>query len=169
MAAAQIKTYADAHPSASILVFDASSSEPVELDLRGSGAEVLARLPVAAPPSPRAPGRPKLGVVPREVTLLPRHWEWLAAQPGGASVALRKLVEQASRANSEADRQRQNQETAYRFMNAIAGNQPNFEEACRALFASDLTRLQTLLSAWPTDLAAHTLALAAGTTNLDAE
>src|ERR1700685_3171125 len=77
----------DRRKSASILVFDAMTSEPVDLDLRGSIAEIQARLPgfpgesaaagESPPSAPRGPGRPKLGVVAREVTLLPRHWEWL--------------------------------------------------------------------------------------------
>ncbi len=78
------------------------------------------------PAEPRGRGRPKLGVVAREVTLLPRHWDWLNAQPGGASVALRKLVEQARRANGDADRARAAREAAYHFMSAMAGDLPAF-------------------------------------------
>ncbi len=144
--------------SAPVLIFDAATSQPTELDLRGSDAEVVARLagqisgrpePTAAP---RGPGRPKLGVVAREVTLLPRHWEWLNSQPGGASVALRKLVEEARKANASKDRLRLSQESAYRFMSAMAGNEPGFEEASRALFAKSSERFRQMTESWPSDV-----------------
>jgi hypothetical protein len=101
-------------------------------------------------------------VVPREVTLLPRHWEWLATQPGGASVVLRKLVEEARRAGSEKDKQRRAHERAYHFMQAIAGDLPGFEEATRALFANDPARFRDLLAAWPGDVRDHAMRLAFG-------
>jgi hypothetical protein len=139
-----------------ILVFDAESSEPVEFDVRGSEQDVLQRL---ERPEPRSPGRPRLGVIAREVTLLPRHWEWLAGQPGGASVTLRRLVDQARHASAEADRVRQAQEAAYRFIHAIAGDRPHFEEASRALFAGDRARFNRLVEHWPADIRAHARAL----------
>jgi hypothetical protein len=166
-----VKTFNDAHPSVPLLIFNAISSETVELDLRGSVSSVLRRVPhqvgndsPEAPAResnpPRGPGRPRLGVVAREVTLLPRHWEWLASQPGGASVALRKLVEHAQRSSKEADRVRAATEATYRFMHAMAGNEPGFEEASRALFANDLASLRDHLAKWPRDVRAHVLALA---------
>jgi hypothetical protein len=109
----------------------------------------------------RGRGRPKLGVVAREVTLLPRHWTWLNAQPGGASVALRKLVEAARRGNGDGDRKRAGQEAAYRFMHAIAGDQPGFEAAARALFAGDLGKLEDAIADWPHDIREHATMLAA--------
>lgn len=149
-----------------VLVFDGRTSAPIEIDFRGSLAEVLARLPDAAEepaiPRPRGPGRPKLGVVAREVTLLPRHWEWLAQQPGGASVALRKLVEAARRAGDDKDRARQAQEAAHRFMSVMAGNKPHYEEAVRALFSGDAARFEKLIAEWPSDVRDHALRLAAG-------
>ena len=105
--------------------------------------------------------RPKLGVIAREVTLLPRHWEWLSSQPGGASVALRKLVEEARRANAGRDRIRQAQEAAYRFVSVLAGNLPGFEEACRALFAGDAARFDSLVQGWPAGVRNHAQRLAA--------
>ncbi|MGO1073974.1 DUF2239 family protein [Inquilinus sp. CA228] len=147
---------------AGVLVFDDATSLPIELDLRGSEAEVLARLsPPAEPEAPRGPGRPKLGVVAREVTLLPRHWDWLAGQPGGASVTLRRLVEEVRRAGEGRDRLRQAQEAAYRFMAAMAGDRPGFEEAARALFAPDRDRFAALTEAWPADIRDHARRLAA--------
>ena len=160
----------DRRKEASILIFDGASSAPVEIDFRGSIADVLARLPESAgtpaatedtaPAPPRGPGRPKLGVVAREVTLLPRHWEWLAQQSGGASVALRRLVDDARRANKDKDRIRQAQEAAYRFIAAMAENKPHVEEVARALFAGDAARFETWTASWPADVRDHARRLA---------
>ena len=109
----------------------------------------------------RPRGRPKLGVVAREVTLLPRHWDWLNGQPGGASVTLRKLVEEARRRSSATDQAREGQEAAYRFMSAIAGDLPGFEEATRALWRRDAARFEHETDAWPKDVRDHARALAA--------
>ncbi|WP_105384477.1 DUF2239 family protein [Neorhizobium alkalisoli] len=149
-----------------VLIFDDATGRLVDLDLRGDVEECLARLPKddAGPvePAERRPGRPKLGVVAREVTLLPRHWEWLNRQPGGASVALRKLVE-AARAAGDADSQkRQAQEAADRFMQALAGDQPGYEEAARALYAGQADRFEGLTAAWPKDIRNHAIRLAKG-------
>lgn len=146
-----------------LLIFDSENSQPVEVDFRGTEAEVLARLPLGPDENARRPGRPRLGVVPREVTLLPRHWEWLNGQPGGASVTLRKLVEQASRANADADRIRAARESTYRFISAMAGNQPGFEEAARALFASDARRFELHTEGWPVAVRDHARTLASRT------
>ncbi|AFK62001.1 hypothetical protein TKWG_07975 [Advenella kashmirensis WT001] len=108
----------------------------------------------------RRRGRPKLGVISREVTLLPRHWEWLAAQPGGASVALRKLVESARLSNTDRDSRRKAQERAYHFMLALGGDLPGYEEATRALFADDAEALKTHIAGWPNDVRTHALKLA---------
>lgn len=156
-----------------ILIFDETTSELIEVDFRGTADEVLQRAaamtsrdaPGAASAStekeaPRGPGRPKLGVVAREVTLLPRHWEWLNSQPGGASVALRRLVEEARRANAGRDRVRRSQEAAYRFMSAMAGNERGFEEATRALFAANQERFDALVETWPVDIRDHARNLA---------
>ena len=171
--ALQVKEASDANPDAVILVFDALNSEAIEIDCRGSVSDVLSRIPriedespTSEPPpppppaAPAGPGRPRLGVVAREVTLLPRHWEWLAGQPGGASVALRKLVEQARRASAFADRVRQAQEATFRFMSAMAGNLDGFEEAARALFSADRPLFESLIAAWPNDIRKHLQRLA---------
>ncbi|WP_425952451.1 DUF2239 family protein [Ralstonia pseudosolanacearum] len=156
-----VKAFVDARPDAQVLVFDHATAYPVEFDMRGTADDVLARLDQAARADdagsglstrPRGPGRPKLGVTAREVTLLPRHWDWLAAQPGGASVTLRKLVEAASRAAEGPDRRRAAQEAAYRFMSAVAGDAAGFEEAARALFVADAGRFATLTQPWPADV-----------------
>jgi hypothetical protein len=156
----------DAKP---VVIFSDASGRPIDLDLRGTDEEVLARLPAvvpgqtdedAAPAEPRGRGRPKLGVVAREVTLLPRHWDWLNAQPGGASVALRKLVEQARRTGADADRARAARDAAYHFMSVMAGNLRGFEEASRALFADDRRRMAGLIAGWPDDIRDHVIRLA---------
>jgi len=157
-----------------VLIFDAVSSGTVEMDFRGSLDDVRARLDKLAPfyepeagkadeveePAKPKPGRPKLGVVGREVTLLPRHWDWLGSQPGGASVALRKLVEQARKDSEGADAKRRAVNACYTFMNAMAGNLPNFEEASRALFAGDRDRFDEMVDFWPADVRDHAHALA---------
>jgi hypothetical protein len=136
-----------------LLIFDDSTGRSRDIDTRGSDAEVVARLV--------ARGRPKLGVVAREVTLLPRHWEWLAIQPGGASVALRKLVEEARRDATGKDERRQAQERAYHFMSAMAGDLAGFEEATRALFANEAAHFTELIGTWPRDVRDHAMKLAA--------
>ena len=146
-------------------VFDDATGRPIDIDTRGTIEEVITRsLPIAGDdegaPEPRGRGRPKLGVVAREITLLPRHWDWLSSQPGGASVALRKLVEEGRRASGDRDRIRSAQEAAYHFMSAIAGNLPGFEEASRALFAYDRRRFGDLIAAWPKDIRDHVIKLA---------
>ncbi len=157
------------------LVFDDETGEVIDLDLRGSDREIMARLqggaggtatPLANDPAEsvaegRARGRPKLGVVAREVTLLPRHWEWLASQPGGASVALRKLVEEARRLQARQDQGRRLRDRTYRFMSAMAGDFAGFEEASRALFADDLPRFRHETGEWPADIRDHCLQLCA--------
>jgi uncharacterized protein len=152
----------------SVLIFNDFTSHAVDLDFRGSIDDVLARLPAAekisdtepAPPANRGPGRPKLGVVSREITLLPRHWEWLARQSGGASVAIRKLVDDARRGGEDKDRIREGQDAAYRFMSAMAGNKPHFEEAIRALCAPNPSRFRELIAGWPADVRDHAARLA---------
>jgi hypothetical protein len=134
-----------------IALFDDATGRPVDLDLRGSEADVLARL-VAPPAAPRGPGRPKLGVVSREISLLPRHWCWLAHQRGGASATLRRLVDAARRDGADQDRARSAIDAAYRFMADMAGDQPGFEEASRALFARDLDAFAERIATWPAGL-----------------
>jgi uncharacterized protein len=159
----------DAGTSAPILIFNDSTSEQLEVDFRGTVDDVLRRIrqaagepaPASSSVAPRSPGRPKLGVVAREVTLLPRHWDWLSAQPGGASVALRKLVDAARRTNEGSDRVRLAREAAYKFMSAMAGNLPGFEEATRALFAGRRQRFIDLIEPWPVDVRQHAEKLAA--------
>ena len=145
--------------AAALLIFDAATSAPLDLDLRGSADEAAARAEQMFAPEPaRGRGRPKLGVVAHEVTLLPRHWDWLRKQPGGASIALRKLVEAATR--DPRQEARRAQEAAYKFMHAIGGDLPDFEEAARALFARDGETFAARLANWPQDIRAHALALA---------
>ncbi|WP_036293263.1 DUF2239 family protein [Methylosinus sp. PW1] len=157
-----------------VLTFDDATGEVVDLDLRGAKPEIIARLAAASPGRERsdaAPaegaeegargrGRPRLGVVAREVTLLPRHWDWLAAQPGGASATLRRLVETARREGGTESHKREAREAAYRFLSAIAGNLPGYEEALRALFAGDAARFESIMADWPQDVRAYALRLA---------
>jgi uncharacterized protein len=154
-----------------VLIFDDATSEVIELDWRGTLADFVTRLeaqnhamqrampevPVEAEvaEAPRGPGRPKLGVSAREVTLLPRHWEWLASQPGGASVALRKLVEVARLSSEVKDRVRNAAAAGYKFMSTMAGHEAHFEDASRALFAGDQAGFEAQIAGWPADVQAH--------------
>jgi hypothetical protein len=167
--ALKTKEVLDRGEVAPVLILDETTSEPIEVDFRGTAQEVFERLTsprdiasraAVTPPASRGPGRPRLGVVAREVTLLPRHWEWLNGQPGGASVALRRLVDEARRVRADGDRKRQAQEATYRFISMMAGNEPGFEEATRALFADHLERFHTLIESWPADIRDHARKLA---------
>lgn len=175
--ALEVKRAVEGGSAGPLLIFDDATGRVVDVDVRGTPEELAARLAPSPSPStaegeaegtpagPRGRGRPRLGVVAREVTLLPRHWEWLSTQPGGASVALRRLVEDARRAGAGQDRARRSREAAYRFMHAIAGDLPGFEEATRALFASDRARFASLVAAWPPDVRDHATMLAFGGSN----
>jgi hypothetical protein len=159
-----VKAALDANEGPPLLVFDDVGGNLVDFDLRGTPADILARLrPEPSSERPyepaRGPGRPRLGVVAREVTLLPRHWDWLNAQPGGASVALRKLVETARVTHAGADRRRLAQQSADRFMSALAGNEPGYEEAARALYAGDRLGFEQSMVAWPADIRRYAMQL----------
>jgi uncharacterized protein len=166
-----------------ILIFNELTSEIIELDWRGTVAEFMAKFEAVAlledykisqslsqstlqaeadlgtastdAVITRGPGRPKLGVVAREVTLLPRHWDWLATQTGGASVALRKLVEVARKESELKDRIRHASTVTYKFMATIAGHEPGFEEASRALFAKNRALFEEITKNWPADVNIH--------------
>ncbi len=151
-----------------VLIFDDATSQPIEIDFRGSPRDVRERIeagnpaPQPGPEGPSGPGRPKLGVIAREVTLLPRHWDWLNSQPGGASVALRKLVDEARHLKKGADRMRAAQERAYRFMYVVAGDMRGFKDATRALFAKDADAFGAATAKWPKDVREHAMSLAEG-------
>ncbi|SRR6266568_1280904 len=173
--ALKAKEVIDSGEQAPVLIFDDLTSEQLEVDMRGSTRDLLARLEKSAgkdnlkdvlaqssEDTTHGPGRPRLGVIGREVTLLPRHWDWLNSQPGGASVTLRKLVEAAKRANAGQDRVRVAREATYRFMVVMAGNLPGFEEATRVLFAKKKDRFkefEELVRVWPRDIRRHVIRL----------
>ena len=167
---AVVKRLLDRHPTRMPLIFDDATGQPVEVDFRGSADEVAARLqPAAAGDAPRGAGRPRLGVVAREVTLLPRHWYWLNSQPGGASVTLRKLVEEARRNVSAKDRARLAGEAADRFMRTVAGDLAGYEEASRALWRGDRDAFNRHTRGWPKDVREHARRLAAIARDAQAE
>lgn len=166
-----------------VLVFRADTSARIDIDMRGTVAEIVARYAKSVQlqdtkgsasnksaastqaDEPRGPGRPRLGVVGREITLLPRHWEWLASQPGGASVTVRRLVEQARTGSSKVDAVRAARESTYRFMSMLAGDEAGFEEATRALFAGQHKKFIEHTETWPPDVRDHARSLAAETTD----
>lgn len=159
-----VKTAAGAAPTASVLMFDDATGAVIDLDMRRSAAGGKLRPTTAAEEhaGARGRGRPKLGVVAREVTLLPQHWDWLAAQPGGASVTLRKLVHAARTAEAPGGDAGARHAASYRFMSAMAGNLPGFEEAARALFSARYQDFEKQISLWPADVRRYALALARG-------
>jgi uncharacterized protein len=161
-----VKAAIERGESETILIFDDATGFGLDFDLRGSPQAVLARFTEGDEingedeAQPRGRGRPKLGVVAREVTLLPRHWEWLNAQPSGASVALRKLVEAARKNDAVNEHRLRAQRSADRFMMATVGNLPGYEDATRALYARDKERFYAQSEAWPNDLRDHARCLA---------
>jgi uncharacterized protein len=178
-----VKTAVEKGSPGTFIVFDDVTGRRIDLDLRGSKADIVERL--SHPPrqfvgryaprsskssesingeasEPRGRGRPKLGVVAREVTLLPQQWEWLATQPGGASAILRRLVEEARRSDGSRQQKRAAHEAAYQFMLEIAGDLPGYEEGLRALFADDRAKLEQCIAAWPEDIRAYATRLAFG-------
>jgi hypothetical protein len=160
--AVAVKRALDAGEAAPVLIFDSTTSRPVEVDLRGTSEDVRGRLAEPAGPeeASRGRGRPKLGVTAREVTLLPRHWDWLSSQPGGASATLRRLVEEARKTAPSGGSVREAREAVYRFATAMAGDAPGYEEAMRALFAGDAARFEAETVGWPGDVRDHARTLA---------
>jgi hypothetical protein len=142
------------------LIFNDQTGKQIDFDLRGSLPDVLARYePV---PVRVGPGRPKLGVIAREVSLLPRHWEWLEQQPSGASAAIRRLVEDTRKRDPGEQQARLAIEAASRFLSAMAGSFPGYEEASRALYARNRSRFTNLIKDWPRDIRLHTQRLVRG-------
>ncbi|WP_340030470.1 DUF2239 family protein [Paenibacillus sp. FSL K6-1122] len=144
-----------------LLIFNDLTGKPLDIDFRGNTAEVLERLNSQAGHIPdtkeheqpaRRVGRPKLGVVSGEVTLLPGHWDWLKAQPGGASVTLRRLIDEARRSGENESKVRTAQEASYHFMTAMAGDFPQYEEVLRALYAGNKDHFYGLIDDWTTDI-----------------
>jgi len=159
--ATKVKAVVDRGESKPILIFDDLTGELLEVDLRGTVAEVVQRLTRADKAGTgdgsqkHGPGRPRLGVIPREVTLLPGQWDWLDGQPGGASAALRRLVYEAKHSGRGKDRARQSQDAVYRFMTVMAGDFPGFEEALRAFYRRDHERFGSIVASWPKDVCKH--------------
>jgi hypothetical protein len=150
---AVVKSRFDHDASTLFLTFVDQTGRQVDFDLRGTLADVRARYRLA--PARVGPGRPKLGVVAREVSLLPRHWEWLEQQPNGASGAIRRLVDDARKRNPGEQQARSAIEATDRFLSAMAGNLPGYEEASRALYARDKRRFHELIREWPRDIRLH--------------
>ena len=158
-----VKAASAAGAEGPLLAFDDTTGAVIDLDLRGSRPEIAARLAAAAgaaAPAPQGRGRPSLGVVAREVTLLPRHWEWLAAQSGGASAAIRRLVDEGRRSGGAKQQTRASQDAAFKFMTAMAGDLLGYEEATRALYAKDRARFARHVASWPDDVRAYATTLA---------
>jgi hypothetical protein len=156
-------------PRRPLRIFDDTTGEVVQVDLHGTAEQVVARLPADTDPEAeagagamaRGPGRPKLGVVSKEVTLLPRHWAWLGAQRGSVSATLRRLIDEARHMHEERDATRRAQDAAYRFISVIVGDDAAYEEAIRALYRGDAARFERETEPWAADVRAHCRKLAA--------
>ncbi|HAE23002.1 MAG TPA: DUF2239 domain-containing protein [Spirochaetaceae bacterium] len=158
IALAQIKQWLDAHPGETALIFDDESGRQVDFDFRGSPEEALARiLPAQTKPGR---GRPSLGVVCGEVSLLTRHWEWLEAERHNISATIRRLVDEAMKREPAQAKRARLVEAIDKKLWVVAGNKASCEEASRALYAGDCDRFKKLIAGWPKDIAAHFSALA---------
>jgi uncharacterized protein len=163
-----VKRKIEKSPDGTFLIFSDATGKTMDFNLQGSESEVLKRLQVFVSSSAgenssglgTGPGRPKLGVISREVSLLPRHWEWLANQSGGASATLRKLVEEARKKISSGSDVKRAQERTYKFMSVVAGNLPGFEEALRALYRKEKKSFMAQVHTWPRDVRDHAVELA---------
>jgi hypothetical protein len=161
-----LKQRFDQDRSELVLVFEVETGRQVDFDLRGSLDEVLER---EAQRTRRGPGRPRLGVTSREISLLPRHWEWLEQQPTGISASLRRLVEQAMKVDPGEERARRIRAALGRILSALAGDRPHYEEATRALFGGDTARFEALVERWPRDIREHAVREAREAARADAE
>ncbi|MCL5279924.1 MAG: DUF2239 family protein [Planctomycetes bacterium] len=156
----KLKATFDCDRSTLFLIFDDETGAQVDLDLRGTVAEVLARC--SPNPPQTGPGRPRLGVISREITLLPRHWEWLGRQPNGASATIRRLIDEARKREPAKMRRQEAMQATERFLFAMAGNYPGYEEVSRALFQGDSRRFAELVAPWPKDVRNYALRLSKG-------
>ncbi|MBP8128830.1 MAG: DUF2239 family protein [Candidatus Hydrogenedentes bacterium] len=170
------KACLDAGETGTVLVFEDQTGKQVDFDFRGTAGDVAARIAEhphfasqQAPRPRKGPGRPYLGVVGGEVSLLPRHWDWLGRQPGGISATLRRLVDDERKRGSAGERAREAWDAAGKFMWAMCGNLPGFEEASRALYAHDVSRLDALIQEWPPDIRDHLRRLALEAARLEQE
>ena len=160
----KIKRWHDKNSTGSLLVFNDFTGKTMEFDLRGSEKEVLQKIEMFIPQDTAAvsvgPGRPKLGVVTREVSLLPQHWEWLASQPEGASAALRKLVEGAKKNLVMKESVKQVQERVYKIMSILAGDLPQYEEALRSLYRRNAENFKQHTAIWSPDIKEYVMKIA---------
>lgn len=148
-----VKSRFDQDQGTIILIFEDQTGRQVDFDLRGTPNDVLAR---ALPDRVRiGPGRPKLGVIAREISLLPRHWEWLEQQPAGASAVLRRLVDEARKKEPDEQRVKSTIDAVGRLLSAMAGNLPGYEEVTRSLYSRNRKRFDELIAEWPDDLRSH--------------
>ncbi|MBN1412503.1 MAG: DUF2239 family protein [Spirochaetales bacterium] len=149
------KKYLDSGQNEPILIFNDETGRQHDFNMQGTLQEVLDR---AMDQPQKGPGRPKLGVINKEVSLLPRHWEWLNRQQHRASGTIRRLVEAAQK-EGKGNRAKALLEAAGNFMWAMTGNFKGFEEASRALYARKWEKLEEIISSWPADVKNHLLGM----------
>ncbi len=158
----KIKKHLGKNENNSILIFSDSTGNTLDFNFKGSETEILKRLEMFVSQKPdeySGPGRPKLGVISREVSLLPRHWEWLAAQSGGASVTIRRLIDESRKKSSTGESVKQVQEKTYKFLSVVAGDFEGYEEALRALYKRDREKFLKQMEKWPKDIQGYAMRL----------
>ncbi len=149
----QTHAYISRHGEEGLLIFDNFSGRQIDYNFRVSLEELLGK---ELPPTPKkGPGRPRLGVVCGEISLLPRHWDWLQRQRQSASATIRRLIEAAMKEASPEEKTREAIDAAGKFLWTMAGNLSDFEEASRALYAQKWHILDAITAAWPEDIAKH--------------
>ncbi len=145
--------------NSSVWIFNDLTGKIMDFNFQGSEKDVLKRLEIFssedAKKASTGPGRPKLGVISREISLLPRHWEWLAGQPSGASATLRRLIEDAKKKSQGSHNIKQLQERSYKVMSVLAGDLGGYEEALRALYKRDEKKFYQQMKDWPQDVKDH--------------
>tara|TARA_B100001013_G_scaffold338302_1_gene259147 strand:+ start:260 stop:835 length:576 start_codon:yes stop_codon:yes gene_type:complete len=140
-------------PEAEPCLYKLDNGKRVDIDWRGDAEEVIKRLPAALVPPAEKRGRPKLGVISKEVTLLPEHWEWLSVQRGGASTTLRRLIDSAMSSMTPAQERRIKQDQLYSMMRVFE-DEAGFEAASRALYRLDEAAFSQAIGNWPEALQA---------------
>jgi hypothetical protein len=163
----KIKDHIGKAENTTITVFSDATGKTIDFNFQGTKKDVQKRLDVFVSESSltntiTGPGRPKLGVISREISLLPTHWEWLSTQPGGASAILRRLVDEARKKSLNTPSIKSIQEKTHRFISAIAGDLEGYEEVLRAMYRKDEDQFLIHMSSWPNDLKTHALFLSKG-------
>lgn len=133
-----------------VLVFNDQTGQQIDLDLSGSEDDLKQRYTEVE--YVKKVGRPKLGVISREITLQQKHWNWLDQQSSSASAVIRKLIDKELNDPSSESNIMLAKQAIDHFMLAMLGNMPNYEEATRALYQGNKSHFLALIHNYPKDL-----------------